>query len=280
MIDRRRFLQVCAAAPAIKPPPDYTVFQCRLDGKEKTVFQCGAEGPGVLLLHELPGLMPQDLECGRRLAKRGRFRVYAPLLFGGVGDKNTFLGYWRACWTPSGINCHSAKDAGGIVDWLRGLCREIHKQCGGPGIGAIGMYLTGALPVALMGEDAVIAPVLCQPSLPLFGKTALALSDDHIKVAKKRPQVRMLGLRFEDDHISPPEKMAAFKDTFKEQLIVRCVKYDEKLCPKAGHHSVIAVSYCDVEGTDSQRAFVGVIDFLNHALRGTGKLPEARPCPA
>ena len=30
-----------------------------------------------------------------------------------------------------------------IIDWLRALARDLHEQCGGPGVGAIGMCFTG-----------------------------------------------------------------------------------------------------------------------------------------
>ena len=32
-----------------------------------------------------------------------------------------------------------------ITEWLRALCRHAHEECGGPGVGAIGMCLTGKL---------------------------------------------------------------------------------------------------------------------------------------
>ena len=32
-----------------------------------------------------------------------------------------------------------------IIDWLRALARDLHEQCGGPGVGAIGMCFTGEL---------------------------------------------------------------------------------------------------------------------------------------
>ena len=56
-----------------------------------------------------------------------------------------------------------------IVDWLRALSREMHTQCGGNGVGAVGMCFTGNFALAMMTEPAVVAPVLSQPSLPLAG---------------------------------------------------------------------------------------------------------------
>ena len=68
-----------------------------------------------------------------------------------------------------------------IIDWLRALARDLHEQCGGPGVGAIGMCFTGGFALAMAVDDTMLAPVLSQPSLP-FGigkarKRALGLSD-------------------------------------------------------------------------------------------------------
>ena len=58
-----------------------------------------------------------------------------------------------------------------ITNWLRALCRSLHAELGGKGVGAIGMCLTGNFALALMVDSAVMAPVLSQPSLPFpFGK--------------------------------------------------------------------------------------------------------------
>jgi dienelactone hydrolase len=50
---------------------------------------------------------------------------------------------------------------------LRALARRAHKECGGRGVGAIGLCLTGGFAIAMMTEPNVIAPALAEPSLPL-----------------------------------------------------------------------------------------------------------------
>jgi len=43
-------------------------------------------------------------------------------------------------------------EAGGsspITDWLRKLCRQVHEELGGPGVGALGMCMTGNFAFAL-----------------------------------------------------------------------------------------------------------------------------------
>ena len=53
-----------------------------------------------------------------------------------------------------------------VAGWLRSLSRELHAELGGPGVGALGMCFTGGFALAMMVDDSVAAPVLCQPSAP------------------------------------------------------------------------------------------------------------------
>ena len=46
--------------------------------------------------------------------------------------------------------------------------RQRHGPERGPGVGAVGMCFTGGFALAMMTEPSVVAPVLSQPSLPLF----------------------------------------------------------------------------------------------------------------
>ena len=65
------------------------------------------------------------------------------------------------------FNVWAADKSSPIVDWLRALARKAHAECGGKGVGAVGMCFTGGFALAMMTEPAVVAPVLSQPSLPL-----------------------------------------------------------------------------------------------------------------
>ena len=77
-----------------------------------------------------------------------------------------------------------------ITHWLRALARKAHAECGGPGVGCIGMCLTGTFGLAMMVDESVIAPVLSQPSLPFpFGaerKAALHVSPRELEIVKAR----------------------------------------------------------------------------------------------
>jgi dienelactone hydrolase len=50
-----------------------------------------------------------------------------------------------------------------VTVWLRALARHEHERCGGPGVGVVGMCLTGGFALAMMVDDTVVAPVLSQP---------------------------------------------------------------------------------------------------------------------
>ena len=63
-----------------------------------------------------------------------------------------------------------------VTQWLRALARLAHGECGGPGVGAIGMCFTGNFALSMMLEPAMLARVLAQPSLPLDERVRFALA--------------------------------------------------------------------------------------------------------
>jgi dienelactone hydrolase len=92
-----------------------------------------------------------------------------------------------------------------IATWLRSLARDLHAELGGPGVGALGMCFTGGFALAMMVDDSVTAPVLCQPSLPFaIGRRRgadLGLSPADLDVVKRRAAdgCAVLGLRYRKD---------------------------------------------------------------------------------
>jgi len=62
---------------------DFTVDTFTHDGSTKTVYRAG-EGPGVLFMHEVPGITPTNAAFARRLVDAG-FTVAMPDLLGDVG---------------------------------------------------------------------------------------------------------------------------------------------------------------------------------------------------
>ena len=100
-----------------------------------------------------------------------------------------------------------------VIDWLRALARSLHEECGGPGVGAVGMCFTGGFALAMIADAPVLAPVLSQPSLPFpIGagrKRDLGLSDEDLEKVKQKcaaQDLKVLGLRFTGDKFVPPER--------------------------------------------------------------------------
>ena len=95
-----------------------------------------------------------------------------------------------------------------IIGWLRALARDLHREVGGPGIGAVGMCFSGGFALGMMLDDVMIAPVLSQPSLPLaLGRKRgrdLNLSPEDLKVVvdRARSGCEVLGLRFDQDGLT------------------------------------------------------------------------------
>jgi len=254
----------------------FEVFSFTHDGATRPVFTRG-RGPGVVVIHEIPGITPQVAEFGRRVADDG-FRAYLPQLFG-VPGKPISNGYIlgqvaRACVSRE-FSVLAKHQASPITDWLRALCRKAHAECGGPGVGAVGMCLTGNFALALMVDEAVMAPVLSQPSLP-FGLTAahraaLHLSDAELAVAKQRAAAgcTVLGLRFTGDPMCRAERFATLRREFGPHF--EAVEIDSS--PGNPHgikrsaHSVLTTDLVDADGHPTRAALDRVLGLFREKLR-------------
>jgi dienelactone hydrolase len=181
------------------------------DGRwTRPVYRIGT-GPAVIVIHEVPGLHPGVLDFARDVAAEG-MTVFCPSLLGQPG-RPVSAGYTlgviaKIMCVRREFNAWAGGRSSPIVDWLRALARHAHAECGGKGVGAVGMCFTGGFALAMMTEPAVVAPVLSQPSLPLGGKGAAALdcSAEELAVAKARMEVEdlsLLALRFAGDKLVP-----------------------------------------------------------------------------
>jgi dienelactone hydrolase len=110
-----------------------------------------------------------------------------------------------------------------IVDWLRALAAHARAECGGKGVGAVGMCFTGNFALAMMTEPSVTAPVLSQPSLPIgkAGAAALGVSPAEIACARRRfekEDLTMIALRFHGDPLVPGARFDTLKADFGDAL--------------------------------------------------------------
>jgi dienelactone hydrolase len=232
---------------------DYALFDFD-DGRwVMPVFKRGA-GPAVIVIHEMPGLIPEVVRFADRVAAAG-MTVYLPSLFGRPGKPPT-RPYTLA--TMIGVLCirrefnaWAADKSSPVVDWLRALAKKAHADCGGRGVGAVGMCFTGNFALAMMTEPAMVAPVLSQPSLPIGKKKAAALgvSPSEIACAKQRfadEDLSMIALRFEGDPFVPSERFETLKATFGDK--VETIELDPKDAQPFGGmapHSVLTLHLND-----------------------------------
>lgn len=246
------------------------------DGATRTVYTRGS-GPAVVVMHEIPGITPQVAEFGRRVAADG-FRVYMPDMFGTPGKPISVpyvLGQMaRACISRE-FAVLAASASSPITDWLRSLCRHAHRECGGRGVGAVGMCLTGNFALALMVDESVMAPVLSQPSLPFAitkaQRAGLHLSDADLAVAQRRAAAgcTVLGLRFTGDPMVPAERFAALRRAFGADF--EAVEIDSSAGNahgiKRSAHSVLTTDLIDAEGHPTRAALDRVLALFREKLR-------------
>ena len=244
-------------------PDGYQEFSFPFEGKPRRVFYRG-EGPGVLLLHELPGMSEACLELGRLIAEEG-YKVYLPLMFGQPGERNVWLNLARVCIQRE-FNLWSANAPSPITNSLRALCRHIFDECkeqGGKGIGAIGMCLTGNIVISLMVDERLMAPILSQPSLPLTffseeKKAALGVPQTDIDAAKAR-NIPVLGLRFKGDRVCTNARFDTLRREFGQNFDAFVVPGDA--------HAVLTEHFRNEAGHPTREALDKVLALLKRQLK-------------
>ena len=141
------------------------------------------------------------------------------------------------------------------------------------------MCLTGNFALSLMVDDAVMAPVLSQPSLPFpvsrSHRAALHVSDEALATVKKRAAAGcgVLGLRFTADPLCPPERFETLRrelgaDGF-EAIEIDSTKGNAHGIPRIAH-SVVTNDLVDEAGHPTRRALDRVLAFFAERLRPGG----------
>lgn len=261
------------------PLDDFVRRTVSVEDVEKTVYVSGS-GPAVVLMPEMPGISP-DVARFARWVRAAGFSVYLPSLFGIdgayplAGARETVVR--RAC-----VSAEFRAFAGGgtspVVTWLRGLARLAHAECGGPGVGAVGLCFTGNFALTMALEPAVIAPVVNHPSLPLDDPGGLEISDeDATAVAERvaRDGLRVLAYRFENDRWCTGQRFAAYRALLGDAFDGRVLEAgaantnpppffrDVVGCA----HSVVTAHLVDQDGHPTMQARDEIIAFLAERLR-------------
>jgi dienelactone hydrolase len=165
------------------------------------------DGPGVIVIHEIPGLIPEVIGFAEEVVAAG-FTVVLPHLFGQPEARSnplTIAGSMRQVCVRREFTKLATRETAPVAGWLRSLARELHAELGGPGVGALGMCFTGGFALAMMVDGAVAAPVLCQPSAPFaVGRKRAAdlnLSPADLETVRERATggCQVLGLRYDKD---------------------------------------------------------------------------------
>ena len=243
------------------------------DGVTRTVFR-GGTGPAVIVMHEIPNLHPGVIAFGRRVIAAG-FTVYMPSLFGEPGAAVTPLSTTRsiarACVSRE-FATWATHATSPVTRWLRALARDAHAACGGPGVGALGMCLTGGFALAMMVDDAVIAPVLSQPSVPFPVSRAhrrdLGVSEDDLAVIRARHDVCVLGLRFTGDALVPAARFERLRAELGDRFLAVEIDSSRGNAHGIGRraHSVLSHDYVDTPGHPTRLALDQVLGFFRERL--------------
>jgi dienelactone hydrolase len=177
-------------------------------GFTHTTYRKGT-GPGVVVVHEIPGITPAVLRFAEEVVAAG-FTVVMPLLVGEVGrdvSQGYLMGSMSKICVSREFTTMAMKKTSPVIAYLRALARQLHEDVGGRGVGAIGMCFSGGFALGMMLDDFMVAPVLSQPSLPFaMGRARgadLNLSPDDAVVIANRAAAgcQVLGLRYTGDKL-------------------------------------------------------------------------------
>lgn len=256
-------------------------FEFTDSGMAMTVYRRG-RGPGVILMHEIPGITPQVQACAERIADAG-FTVFMPWMFGTPG-KPLSVPYamgemFKAICIRKEFVTLARGQSSPITVWLRALARKAHQELGGPGVGAVGMCLTGGFALTMMLEPAVIAPVLSQPSLPMplpglaarNGPEIDIAPEDLDRVAKRLrdEKLTVLGLRFTADQFCPKQRFDGLRAKLGDRF--EAIEIDSGKGNPGGFswmaHSVLALEFRDEPGFPTRQAMDRVIAFYKERLK-------------
>jgi dienelactone hydrolase len=216
-------------------------------------------GPGVIVIHEIPGMTPEVIGFSEEVVAAG-YTVVMPHLFGTPEarlDAGSVLRSMKQVCVSKEFTKLATGETTPVAGWLRSLARDLHAELGGPGVGALGMCFTGGFALAMMVDDSVAAPVLCQPSAPFpVGKARardLNLSPVDLGTVKDRAAAgcQVLGLQYASD----PATGTRF-DTLESEIGTAFIRID---LPGKGHSTVTAQR--------SQVAVDAVISFFEEKLK-------------
>ena len=258
---------------------DFAKREITLNEVSKRVYVAGT-GPAVIVMTEMPGISPHVARFSRWVRDAG-FTVYMPSLFGRdgavPGAEEGVAVFKRACVSAE-FRALAGNQSSPVTRWLRALARLAHQQCGGPGVGAIGMCFTGNFALTMMLEPSVLAPVLSQPTLPLDNPAGLEIAPDELVAVRQRldrDDLTVMAYRFEGDRYCKAERFAAYSAALGERFIARVLPESaarrDSLAPffeqvVASPHSVVTAHLIDEAGQPTLAARDEILAFFARRL--------------
>lgn len=258
--------------------PDFDRRTFTADGVEKVVHVAG-NGPAVILMPEMPGISPELIRFAGWIRDAG-LTVFVPSLFGTDGAEATVergaSTFKRACVSAE-FRAFGAGATSPVTVWLRALARHAHEECGGPGVGAIGLCFTGNFALTMTLEQSVIAPVVNHPSLPLDDPAGLELSPEDaaaIRERFERDDLTALAYRFDNDSWCTGQRFAAYAKLLGDRFDGRVLNGDDANPDPPpffrdvvkSPHSVVTAHLVDKEGHPTIRARDEILAFLTSKL--------------
>jgi dienelactone hydrolase len=260
------------------PLDDFERRSITLLGDTKGVYVAGT-GPAVIVMAEMPGISPHVARFSRWVRDAG-FTVYMPSLFGRDGAfphaEEGAAVLQRACVSAE-FRAFAANASSPVTRWLRALASLAHEQCGGRGVGAIGMCFTGNFALTMMLEPSMVAPVLCQPSLPLNDPAGLQIAPDELASVRgrlERDDLTVLGYRFEGDRFCTAQRFAAYTEALGDRFVANVLPA-ESANPDpppffkrvvGGPHSVVTAHLIDAAGEPTIAARDEILSFFARRL--------------
>jgi dienelactone hydrolase len=271
----------CTDVTAADSLADFTRRTITCEATAKVVYVTGS-GPAVIVLAEMPGISPHVARFARWVREAG-MTVYMPSLFGTDGalsDADEGAAVFKRACVSAEFHAFAGKGSSPVTRWLRGLANVAHSECGGPGVGAIGMCFTGNFALSMMLEPAVLAPVVCQPSLPFDRPDALELSENELREVRERLErddLEVRAYRFEGDTFCRAERFAAYERALGKRFVARVLP-DSAANPEpppffakyvTSPHSVVTAHLIDEQGQPTLTARDEILAFFRARLRGT-----------
>jgi dienelactone hydrolase len=261
-----------ASRPTRDPLDDFERREMTFLDRAMLVFVAG-EGPAVIVMTEMPGISP-DVARFARFVRDAGFTVYMPNLFGDPGRPPSALygvsEVVRGCVSRE-FRALRANVTAPLTAWLRALAADVHPRCGGKGVGAIGMCFTGNFALSMMLEPAVLAPVLCQPSLPVGRKGGVHASPDdlaRIRARMDREDLVALAYRFDGDIFCRKERFDDYARALGDRVRLRTLP--DSAANPASHmrnpHSEVTHHLIDAAGQPTRAAVDEILAFFRERL--------------